>query len=70
MVVTVRFAPPKVSLRLLGRGKDWTLQVTVTLSSMTITSGSVVMVKLGASVEGGEGSDRLKNKTAKYCEWM
>ena len=56
MVVTVRFAPPKVSQRLLGWGKDWTLQVMVTLSSMTITSGSVVMVKLGASVEGvGEG---------------
>ena len=50
--MVVRLLPLKDSLRLSGRGKDWTLQVMVRLSSMTTTTGDVEMVKLGAA--GGE----------------
>ena len=50
--MVVRLLPLKDSLRLSGRGKDWTLQVMVRLSLMTTTRGAVEMVKLGAA--GGE----------------
>ena len=65
--MVVRLLPLKDSLRLTGRGKDWTLQVMVRLSSMTTTRGAVEMVKLGAAGEEVVGSrGQLSHQNTKH----
>ena len=71
--MVVRLLPLKDSLRLTGRGKDWTLQVMVRLSSMTTTRGAVEMVKVGAAGEEvWEVGDNfhIKTQTPMKCVYM